>query len=457
MKNRFTAIVLAMVLMFSGAVSFAQNENTDEKLNNQETTEKKESLYASSPHAILLDMKTGAVLYEKKANSKVYIADLTKIMTAVLVLENCKLEELATASETALSNVKQGNSKMGIIKEERLSVRQLLYGMLLASAADAANVLAEQTAGSIEDFVVMMNERAKQLGMEKTNFTNPIGDHDERHYSTAADMARLAMHAMKISEFCEIVKCDSYSIPATEKSQSARKITNRNHFVSRLLRSDYYYKYSTGIKSGYTVEAKSCLAASAEKNGISLMALVFEAQTTDNVVQSFADCANMFDYVFDNYVSQTVVSKGDIVAHTGIKNTRRDKKIILKAQNDVAVLRHKENEKIKIDYKDFFAKEVSAPVKEGEVIGEREYFVNGTSIGMLSLTADKSYKLDPITFVVNKMVDFITSPWLFVVIAVVVFVLVMAERRRRRILRKKRRDARNRRNRELLQSIDYIH
>lgn len=457
MKKRLTAIIIALVLAFSGVASFAENENSADDKNSVEVVEKEKKLYAQSPHAILLDMKTGAVLYEKKANAKVYPADLTKIMTAVLVLENCKLEELATASEAALSNVAQGNSKMGIIKEERLSVRQLLYAMLLGSAADATNVLAEKTAGSIEDFVVMMNNRAKELGMEKTNFTNPVGDHDERHYSTASDMAHLSMHAMSISEFCEIVKCDSYSIPATQKSQTARKITNRNHFVSRLSRSDYYYKYATGIKTGYTIEAKSCIAASAEKNSVSLMALVFEAQTEDNVVQSFTDCANLFDYVFENYTAQTIVSKGDIVAHTGIKHTRRDKKIILKAEDEMCVLRHKDNEKIKIEHKDYFAKEVSAPVKEGEVIGEREYFVNGNSIGTLKLTADKSYKLDPITFAVNKMVDFVTSPWFFAVIALCVFLLIMAERRRRRILRKKRRDARNRRNRELMQSIDYIH
>ena len=116
MKKRLTAIIIALVLAFSGGASFAQNENSAENKNSEEIVEKEKKLYAQSPHAILLDMKTGAVLYEKKANSKVYPADLTKIMTAVLVLENCKLEELATASETALSNVAQGNSKMGIIK-----------------------------------------------------------------------------------------------------------------------------------------------------------------------------------------------------------------------------------------------------------------------------------------------------------------------------------------------------
>lgn len=454
MKKRISAILFVIILIFSFVVpSFAENEN--EKLNN-ESEVKREELYALSPHAILLDMNTGAVLYKKKSNTKVFPADLTKIMTAVLVLENCKMEELATASETALSNVKAGNSKIGIIKEEKLSVRQLLYGMLLGSASDATNVLAERVGGSIENFVSMMNKRAKELGMKKTNFTNPTGDHDERHYTTAQDMAKLVMHAMKISEFADIVKCDSYSIPATEKSSSARKVINRNHFVSRLLRNDYYYKYSTGIKTGYTLEAKSCIAASAQKNGISLLALVFEAQTVDNVVESFTDCTNMFNYVFENFTLQSIVSQGDIVTQTEIINTRRDKKIILKAENSISVLKHKENEKLKIEYKDYLNKKVSAPVNEGDAIGKREYFLDGESIGTINLVSDKSYKLDPITFVVNKMIDFVTSPWMFVFAFLMIFVFVMAERRRRRILRKKRRDARKKRNMELIRNIDYI-
>lgn len=457
MKNKITACILIIIMLFSFSNVFAeQTKETEnqEKVNIGET--QVQTVSAKSPHAILMDMKTGAVIYKKKANEKVYPAGLTNIMTALLVLENCNLEELVTASESALSNVAAGDSKMGIIKEERLSVRQLLYGMLLSSASDAANVLAEKTSGSIEEFVSLMNSRAKELGMDKTNFTNPTGEHDERHYTTASDMAILARTAMQNATFSEIVKCQSYSIPATEKSHTARKITNRNHFVSNLLRNDYYYKYSTGIRTGYTPEAKSCIAASAERNGMSILALVFEAETVDNVAQSFADCKNMLDFVFENYVSQRVVKEGEIIAQTELVNARREKKLILKAEKQVSVIKLKDSENVEITYKDSIKKQVSAPVKKDEQIGTREYFLNGKSIGFVNLLAEKSYKLDPITFLVNKMIAFATSPWLFVAIAVIVFVLIMAERRRRRILRKRRRDARNKRNRELMRSIDDI-
>lgn len=459
MKNKIIAFALALIMLFSLPFNaLAEEEKIKENKEADETVAQaeEETLAAQSPHAILLDLKTGSVIYKKKAGEKVYPAGLTTIMTALLVLENCNLEELVTASETALANVQTGDSKMGIVKEERLSVRQLLYGMLLASASDAANVLAEKTAGSIEEFVILMNKRARELGMKNTNFTNPSGEHDERHYTTAYDMALLTCRAMDNETFCEIVKCQSYSIPATEKSHSARKITNRNHFVSNLLRNDYYYRYSTGIKTGYTEAAKSCIAASAQKNGMSLIALVFEAETQDNVAQSFTDCRKMFDFVFENYVSQTVVKEGDIVAQTELVNSRRNNKLILKAEKTVAVIREKDAENLNVTYKDSVAESVSAPVKEDDVIGTREYFLDGESIGVLNLLADKSYKLDPITYVINKMIAFVTSPWLFVTIALIIFILIMAERRRRRVLRKKRREARKKRNNELLRSIDEL-
>ncbi len=442
--------ILTIVLLLSYFSAFAAPEQDVDQVN---TEEKITKLTASSPHVILLDLKTGTVLYKKNSDEKVYPAGLTNIMTALLVLENCNLEELVPASDTALSNVAAGDSKMGIIKGERLSVRQLLYGMLLLSASDASNLLAEKTSGSIDDFVALMNERAKELGMKNTCFANPTGEHDERNYTTPEDMAILVREAMKNETFAEIVKTKSYSIPATEKCHTARKITNRNHFVSDLVRNDYYYKYSTGIKTGYSIEAKSCIAASAQKGSISLLALVFEADTVDNVALSFQDCKNMFDYVFENYDSETVVKKDAIVTQTTLENARREKKLILKTQNDVSFIKMKDTKNSEITYKDTVPKKISAPIKENAIIGTREYFVNGDSIGTVNLVAKKSYKLDPITFIVNKMIAFVTSPWLFITIGLVIFVLIMAERRRRRILRRKRREARKKRTQELMNSI----
>ncbi len=452
MKKRLTAILLLFVMIFSFfSISYAENEKKDKENKEEQKLQKKEKegFYANSPYVLLIDAQSGMTLYEKNSKQRVYPADLTKIMTAALVLENCKLEELVTASETALSNIDKGDSRLGIVKEEKLSVRQLLYAMLLGSAADATNVLAEKTSGSIEDFVRLMNEKAKELKMTDSNFTNPVGTHDERHYTTAKDMAKLAVYVMQKKEFREIVKCDSYNIPATKKYSNARKVTNRNHFVSKLLRNDYYYPFSTGMKTGYSVEAKSCIAASAEKDGVSLIALVFKAETIDNVAQSFEDCKNLFNYAFDNYTKQVVVENGDIVNQTKVKNTRRNNKLILKTEGEISVLKQKNSKDLKITHKDTFPDEVSAPVKNKQVIGEREYFVDGKSIGKVNLVSDKDYALDPVTFIVNKIIAFVTSPWLYITVVLAIAVFIIFERRRRKIARKKRMEAKRKRSKEL--------
>ena len=456
-KKIFLKIVAVMVvcaLLFSVQTGvFAENDSVDNKA--EEKTEEKapDEISARSPHVILIDMRTGSSLYSRKAKEKVYPASLTKIMTAMLVLENCNLEDVVAAKETAISNVQDGSSKLGIKKDERLSVRQLTYAMMLTSAADAANVLAEHASGSIEKFVDAMNKKAKSLGMKNTNFTNPVGDHDERHYTTAQDMARLCVYAMQNESLREIVKSSSYSIPATEKNDKERRLINKNYLISTSIRNDYYYKYATGLKTGYTKEAKSCIAATAEKNGMQLLALVFEAESEDGSVQSFVDCINMFNFVFDNYSARRVVKQDAIVSQTKVLYTRRTKKVILQTEAGIDALRDKKEEDIKITFKDDIPESVKAPIKKGQVIGKREYFVNGASVGTINLIADKEYRFDPITFVVSKTIDFFTSPWLFVVIALVIVILILLERRRRRILRKKRRMERNKRNQELMKSV----
>lgn len=452
--KKILACIMAVIMLLSAVSVFAAPESNGETEQNSDAQPAEETIVANSPHVLLLDMNTGMVIYEKGAKEKVYPSSLTSIMTALLVLENCNLEELVTASESAISSVPAGDNKVGIIKDEKLTIRQLLYGMLLSSASDAANLLAEKTSGSIEEFVKLMNSRAKELGMNNTNFTNPTGSHDERHYTTAEDMSILARKAMENETFREIVKSESYSIPATEKSPTARKITNRNHFVSSLLRKDYYYKNATGIKTGYSTAAKSCIAASAEKNGISLLALVFEAETVDNVAQSFSDCKNMFDYVFSHYTTQKVVDKGEVIAQTNVEYTRSDNKLILVSERKLNIIKPKTVESVEITYKDNLKNTVSAPVKKNQVVGEREYFMNGISIGTVNLLADKNYNLDPVTYIVDKIVDFVTSPWFFVAIIAVIILFVMMERRRRRVLRKKRRDARKKRNSELIKKMD---
>ena len=226
---------------------------------------------AESPYVIFMDMNTGRFMYEKNADEKVYPASTVKIMTAILALENCDLEEKCAASQTALDAVPDGVTVMDIMPGEELTVRQLLYGAMLASAADATNVLAEAVSGSIGEFVGLMNDKAKELGMESTNFSNTHGEHDDRTYTTVRDMAALARYAMNNQDFREIIKTEQYTIQPTEKYKEVRNLINTNYMVSRAQRTDYYYGKAIGIKAGYTVEAKSCLVEVAKDGSTELL------------------------------------------------------------------------------------------------------------------------------------------------------------------------------------------
>ena len=178
--------------------------------------------------------------------------------------------------------------------------------------------------------------------------------------------------------------------------------------------------------------------------------MVFGSERDDG----YKDCKSMFDFVFDNYVGQNVVKKGDIVAQTIVVNTRRNSKLILKTDADVSVIKLKSEGEVKVTYKDNIPKEVSAPVKANQIIGTREYYLDGKLICAVNLVSDKDYVLDPISFLVNKMIAFVTSPWLFVVIILTLIAFIIIERRRRLIRRQKRRQERANRRKMMEEEID---
>ena len=225
-----------------------------------------------SPACILIDADSGKILYSKNANTKMYPASTTKIMTAILTLENCKLDDVAIASHNAVYSIPYGYSVATIQEGEELTIEQLLNVLLIPSANDAAVVLAEHIAGSVEAFSDMMNSKAVELGCKNTHFVNPNGIHDEEHYSTAYDLALIGKYAMQFDTFRTIVQKTSYSLPKTNKYDKEDRLFNTtNDLIKKNYSSsptNYYYQYATGAKTGYTDAAKSCIVATATKDDI---------------------------------------------------------------------------------------------------------------------------------------------------------------------------------------------
>ena len=257
--------------------------------------------------ALVAESKSGEILFSKRAHDRAYPASLTKIMTVLLAIEavergDLSLDDTVTVSASALHNLSEYGSSAGLMVGEELSFRDLLYCAMLISANEACNVLAEQVAGNVTDFVAMMNAKAAELGCEGTNFVNTHGLHDEKHYTTAYDIYLITMEARKLPVFLQIAGTASHTVPATNKS-AARGLTTTNHLISALRNPIYFYPDATGGKTGFTTPAGNCLVSSAEKNGLETICVVLSAvRLEDGRAAVYVDSITLHDWVFENYI-----------------------------------------------------------------------------------------------------------------------------------------------------------
>lgn len=262
------------------------------------------NLDINSVSALLIEAKTGDILYEKNAYEKMYPASTTKMLTAILVLENCYLNELVTVSSSAVSSVPSSYTTAKLQVGEELRVEDLLYAMLIPSGNDAANVLAEHTSGSVSAFAKLMNKKATDMGLSGSHFTNPSGIHDKNLYSTAYDLSIIARYAMNIEKFREIVKTESYTLPPTNLHPNADRTFSNSNLLLDSSNENYYYKYSNGIKTGFTDPSGDCLVASAKKDNIEFIAVCLKASQLENGLRGkFLDCKTLFDFAFANYTT----------------------------------------------------------------------------------------------------------------------------------------------------------
>lgn len=255
-----------------------------------------ERISTQAEAAALIDVASGRILYAQQGEKRMRIASLTKIMTAIVAMEQGKLADQVTVGPNAYG--KEGSS-IYLKLDEKITLHHLLYGLMLRSGNDAAVAIAEHVGGSLEGFVWMMNEKARELGMDGSHFMNPHGlDHDE-HYSTANDMAKLTAYALKNPIFQEVVKTQTKRVPNPDEKWD-RIWTNKNKMLS-------LYKGSDGVKTGYTKLAKRCLVSSATRNGQQL------AVVTLNDPADWVDHSRLLDWGFQHYPLRVVVEKGQSV------------------------------------------------------------------------------------------------------------------------------------------------
>lgn len=257
----------------------------------------------TSASAIVMDADTGLILYDKKSNVKRFPASITKIMTTLLCIENCTMNETITFKESEVLNLESGASNIDTKVGETLTIEQCLYAIMLASANEVCLGVADYISGDIPTFAELMNKRAKEVGCKNTHFSNPNGLHSDDHYTTAYDMAMISKEALKNSTFCKVAGTKVAYIPKTNKHDARPPIANHHNMLNAYTSSQYIYDSCTGGKTGYTSMAQSTLVTFAERDGMRLICVVMKGQSQKQSLTAniYTDTTSLLDFAFDNY------------------------------------------------------------------------------------------------------------------------------------------------------------
>ena len=295
MKKRY----IALLLCFMGVLLFHTDAGAKGKPS------------VSADSAIVMDVQSGTVLYEKNIDKKQYPASITKIMTAFLAIENSSLSETVTYSRQAVTNLESGASNVGIKPGEKLTMEDSLYAILLMSANEACNGVAEHVAGSIDNFVKMMNDRAKELGCTNTHFANTNGLWMKNHYTSAHDMALISQAAYKNPIFAKITGTKRYITKKTNKS-GVRYLHNHHVMLYASTFSQYLYEPCVGGKTGYTSKCRYTLVTYAKKNNMTLLSVIMRAPKSPwETPNEYTDTTQLLNYGFENYQRYGISKNAD--------------------------------------------------------------------------------------------------------------------------------------------------
>jgi len=399
-----------------------------------------DSIEIDASAALLVDGDHDQILYQKDANEKRYPASITKVMTALLVMEAIERGELTpntmiTASNDTLTGMNSESSTQNIQPGEQMSVENLLYCLLCASANEAANILAEAVSGSIPAFVDAMNAKAQELGMTDTHFVNPHGMHDNDHYTTAWDVYLMAHKAMTYPLFRQIVATADYTVPATNLS-GARHIINTNALLTAKKYPGYTYTPTIGIKTGSTPEAGYCLVSAAKQNDLTVYAVVLGAA---NVPQSdgstlrkqFSESRRLLKWGLTGFTRRTILDSNSLLREIPVKFSRQSSCVIVKPETSLeATVPNSFDSSLVETTVNLPSGSVAAPIKEGQKLGTANVTYNGIDYGTVNLVATTGVSFSPLQMVLSRLGTLFCSSIvkILLVVALILFLLFLYRR-----------------------------
>ncbi|MDW7668198.1 MAG: D-alanyl-D-alanine carboxypeptidase family protein [Bacillota bacterium] len=373
---------------------------------------------------ILIDAESGRVLYGNNENKIIYPASLTKLLTALTVVEIGDLDDILVVDDDTPYEV--DGSHIALEPGEKITLNDMLHGLLIASGNDVAEVISKNYSSYEGEFIELMNEKAKELGALNSNFVNPHGLHDDNHYTTAYDLSQIAKAAYENEVIKEIVGKTKYTIDTTNIKKEVRHLisTNKllvgagygNQIIINNLWVNMKYEGATGMKTGYTPEAGICLIGSAERNGMALISVVIDGSTTE----VYTDTHKLLNYGFDNFEKINLVASNEFIENIEIDSG--DSKFLSLIASD------KLDAVVKKDNVDSVNKSVSImdynlPVGEGDVLGNIEYAIQDEVIGSVPLAA--AFKVDLIVIEETNLTLFALKTILYFVLAIILLIIIL--------------------------------
>lgn len=409
-------------------------------------------LEIESDIVLLVNTDSETVILDKNANKRTAPASLTKIVTCMLVLENCPdLSVPVTCKRESLNGLyKQNAATAGILPGETLTIKELLYCLMLPSAADAANILADYVGGSIDDFVIMMNEFVTKLGCNDTKFVNAHGlDDNPNGYTTANDLYKITSYALKNNTFKEITSTSRYDVAPTEKYPHTRYLHNTNKMMNPGIR-DYYHKSVSGVKTGTTEKAGRCVITTASQDGYNYMLIVMNAPQYDidedgveeNV--AFTESKKIYNWVFENIELRKITTTTDVVTVINVQyNSKVDHVRLLPAKELTALVPH-ETETNSLTIRPVEGETpdtVAAPVKKGEVLGKAEILYGDVVVATVDLVAGEDIDLNIFLLILGvfkKLFSTTIFKILFAILAIIVVIYILLIIRKNHIKSKRK-------------------
>lgn len=390
--------------------------------------------------ALLMDAANDEVLYDKNAYDRMYPASLTKVMTALLVLEAAEegrlsLDQVITASTTFTAGLTANGSTQDIRPGEQMSLLDLLYCLLVASANESANILAEAVDGSVSTFVERMNQRAQALGCQGTHFSNPHGLHADDHYTTAHDIYLIARAAMENDTFRTIVSSRSHEVPATNMHKARLFYSTNALLVTWYYRESYIYDKAIGIKTGTTDEGGYCLL-SAAKDGedylisVVLNAPILEKEDGGSDRRQFTESRELFKWGFSNFERRQIVDTATPLAQVEVTLSKTDHVLVRPAaQLERTLPRSVKQEDIKQEIH-LDADTVQAPVTAGQSLGKLTLTYEGQALGEVDLVAVSAAERSELLYRLDQIRTFFQYAWVKLIAVVLILLLALLILRR---------------------------